>query len=100
MWKYGFPDDSRLDAPLDFFADSELLSMLTLADRVVNLDTLLGFLGAALNLEYLALLDSVPHTFDESTRSVVTLHALREFHCFRATCSTTSSAQSSSSSTS
>ena len=102
MIEYGFPDDSRLDGPPDFFADSELLSALTfraalplqtqlsltirsltLADRVVDLDTLLGFLGAAPNLEYLALLDSVPHTFDESARSVVTLHALREFHWFQ-----------------
>ena len=102
MIEYGFPDDSRLDGPLDFFADSEFLNTLTfraalplqtqlsptirsltLADRVVDLDTLLGFLGAVPNLEYLALLDSVPHTFDASTRSVVTLHALREFHWFQ-----------------
>jgi hypothetical protein len=102
MIEYGFPDDSHVDGPLDFFGESEFLSTLTfraalplqtqlspairsltLADRVVDLDTLLCFLGSVPNLEYLALLDSVPHTFDDKTRSVVTLPALKEFHWFQ-----------------
>lgn len=102
MIEYGFPDDSRVDGPLDFFDESEFLSTLTfraalplqtqlspairsltLTDRVVDLDTLLSFLGAVPNLEYLALLDSVPHTFDEKTRPVVALPALKEFHWFQ-----------------
>lgn len=102
MIEYGFPDDSRADGPLSFFDESECLTeltfkgalplqthlspairSLTLADRVVDLDVLLGCLAAAPNLEYLALLDSVPHTFDPSTRPVVALNALKEFHWFQ-----------------
>jgi hypothetical protein len=102
MIEYGFPDDTRVDGPLNFFDESEFLTeltfrgalplqthlspairSLTLADRVVDLDALLGCLAAAPNLEYLALLDSVPHTFDQKTRPVVTLHALKEFHWFQ-----------------
>ncbi|KAF8256728.1 hypothetical protein EI94DRAFT_1836641 [Lactarius quietus] len=100
----GFPDDSRVDGPpVDFFEESEFLNTLTfratlplqrqlspairsltLADKVVDLETLLCCLGAVPNLEYLALLDSVPNTFDASTRPVVvTLPALREFHWFQ-----------------
>ena len=102
MIEYGFPEDTRVDAPLNFFDESEFLTTLTyraalplqthlspairsltLADRVIDLDTLLCCLASAPNLEYLALLDSVPHTFDTSPRSVVALDALREFHWFQ-----------------
>ncbi|KAI9441807.1 hypothetical protein H4582DRAFT_1935132 [Lactarius indigo] len=102
MIEYGFPDDSHVDGPLSFFDESELLTeltfkralplqthlspairSLTLADRVVDLDELLDCLGAAPNLEYLALLDSVPHTFDPRRRPVVALDKLREFHWFQ-----------------
>ncbi|KAH8984178.1 hypothetical protein EDB86DRAFT_2964080 [Lactarius hatsudake] len=102
MFEYGFPDDSRVDGPLSFFDESEFLTeltfkralplqthlspsirSLTLADRVVDLDELLHCLAAAPNLEYLALLDSVPHTFDPSRRPVVTLDRLKEFHWFQ-----------------
>ncbi len=102
MIEYGFPDDSHVDGPLSFFDESEFLTeltfrgalplqthlspairSLTLADRVVDLDELLRCLAAAPNLEYLALLDSVPHTFDPSTRPVVTLNGLKELHWFQ-----------------
>jgi len=53
---------------------------LTLVDRVADLDELLHCLTAAPNLEYVMLLDSVPHTFEPSTRPVVTLNGLKEFH--------------------
>ena len=102
MIEYGFPDDTPVDGPLRFFDESASLTeltfrgalplqahlspairSLTLTDRVVDLDALLGCLAAAPNLEYLALLDSVPHTFDPSIRPVVTLLALKELHWFQ-----------------
>jgi len=102
MIKYRFPNDSRFDSPLSFFDESEFLTelmfrgvlplqthlspvirSLTLADRVVDLDELLHCLAAAPNLEYLTLLDLVPHTFDPSTRPVVTLNGLKELHWFQ-----------------
>ena len=103
MIEYGFPDDSHVDDALTLFAESEFLTTLTfraalplkhhlspairsltLADRVFDLDALLCCLASAPNLEYLALLDSVPHTFDASTRpELVSLHALKEFHWFQ-----------------
>ncbi len=102
MIKYGFPDDSRFDGPLSFFDKSKFLTeltfrgalplqthlspiirSLTLADRVVDLDKLLRCLATAPNLEYLVLLDSVPHMFDPSTRPMVTLNGLKELHWFQ-----------------
>src|SRR6266702_158862 len=100
MIEYGFPNGSRVDGPLSFFDESEFLTELTfrgarplrckptcrpltLADRVVDLDELLRCLPDAPSLEYLALLDSVPHMFDPSTRPVVTLNGLKEFHWFQ-----------------
>ncbi|KAI0253701.1 hypothetical protein BJV78DRAFT_1299830 [Lactifluus subvellereus] len=62
---------------------SPSIRSLTLADRVFDLDTMLGCLEAAPNLEYLALLDSVPHTFESTRRSLVALDGLREFHWFQ-----------------
>jgi hypothetical protein len=104
MIEYGFQDDSR-DGPLQegpFFRASEPLKRLTfraalplqtqfspairsltLAERVFDLDALLGCLGAAPNLEYLACLNSVPHTFECTSRSQVSLNRLRELHWFQ-----------------
>ena len=63
---------------------SDTIKSLTLSDRVFDLDALLGCLEAAPNLEYLALLNSVPHTFDSSARGfVVSLNRLREFNWFQ-----------------
>ncbi|KAI0301763.1 hypothetical protein B0F90DRAFT_1717600 [Multifurca ochricompacta] len=108
MIEYGFPDDSRdggggslpplhsllndsqsltqltfrgaLPLQTDF---SSAITSLTLADRVFDLDALLGCLAAAPHLDYLALLDSVPHTFECTPRSVVALSKLRELHWFQ-----------------
>jgi len=102
MIKYRFPNNSCFDGPLSFFDESKFLTeltfrgalllqthlspvirSLTLADRVVDLDELLHCLAAAPNLEYLALLDLVPHTFNPSTRPVVMLNGLKELHWFQ-----------------
>ena len=104
MFEYGFPDDTCDDGlpQSGLFGESESLTKLTfsgalplqahlspyirsltLADRVFDLDDMLCCLGAAPNLEYLALLDSVPHTFESTRRSLVTLDGLREFHWFQ-----------------
>lgn len=64
---------------------SGTIKSLTLADRVFDLDALLECLNAAPNLEYLALLNCVPHTFDTTARGfVVSLNQLREFNWFQA----------------
>ena len=64
---------------------SGTIKSLTLAERVFDLDALLGCLDAAPNLEYLALLDSVPHTFEATARGfVVSLNRLRELNWFQA----------------
>lgn len=64
---------------------SGTIKSLTLADRVFDLDALLECLDAAPNLEYLALLNSVPHTFEfTATGTVVSLNRLREFNWFQA----------------
>lgn len=106
MNEYGWRDDS-LQGPLpsreSFFGESEFLERLTfrsalplsthlsptirsltLAERVFDLDALLECLDAAPNLEYLAFLNSVPHTFQSFTReSLVSLHRLRELNFFQ-----------------
>jgi hypothetical protein len=64
---------------------SGTIKSLTLADRVFDLDALLECLDAAPNLEYLALLNSVPHTFEPTARGfVVSLNRLRELNWFQA----------------
>jgi len=64
---------------------SGTIKSLTLADRVFDLDALLECLDAAPNLEYLALLNSVPHTFEATARGfVVSLNRLRELNWFQA----------------
>ncbi|KAF8504902.1 hypothetical protein F5888DRAFT_802940 [Russula emetica] len=64
---------------------SGTIKSLTLADRVFDLDALLECLDAAPNLEYLALLNSVPHTFESAARGfVVSLNRLRELNWFQA----------------
>jgi hypothetical protein len=64
---------------------SGTIKSLTLADRVFDLDALLECLDAAPNLEYLALLNSVPHTFESTARGfVVSLNRLRELNWFQA----------------
>jgi hypothetical protein len=112
MTEYGFLDDTRVDGPLNFFNESEFLTELAfrgalplqthLSPAIRSLTqgrrprcTFLSCLSAAPNLEYLALLDSVPHTFDQKTRPIVMLHALIGS---KATYSTMCSAPSSSSS--
>jgi hypothetical protein len=61
------------------------IKSLTLADRVFDLDALLECLNAAPNLEYLALLNSVPHTFESTARGfIVSLNRLRELNWFQA----------------
>jgi hypothetical protein len=104
MIEDGFPDDShdeRLPQPC-LFGESEFLTeltfrgalplkshlspairSLTLADRAFDLDNMLGCLQAAPNLEYLALLDCVPHTFESIHRSLVELSQLRELRWFQ-----------------
>jgi len=103
MSEYGFQDDSG-DCTLPPFSKSaECLSRLTfrsalplqthlspairsliLAERVFDLDALLACLQAVPNLEYLALLNSVPHTYESAPRSLVSLNRLRELHWFQA----------------
>lgn len=64
---------------------SGTIKSLTLADRVFDLDALLECLDAAPNLEYLALLNTVPHTFEPIARGfVVSLNRLRELNWFQA----------------
>jgi hypothetical protein len=64
---------------------SGTIKSLTLADRVFDLDALLGCLDSVPNLEYLALLNAVPHTFEATARGfVVSLNRLREFNWFQA----------------
>ena len=64
---------------------SGTIKSLTLADRVFDLDALLKCLDAAPNLEYLALLNSVPHTFEPASRGfAVSLNRLRELNWFQA----------------
>lgn len=64
---------------------SGTIKSLTLADRVFDLDALLECLDAAPNLEYLTLLNSVPHTFESTARGfVVSLNRLRELNWFQA----------------
>ena len=61
------------------------IKSLTLAERVFDLDALLECLDAAPNLEYLALLNAVPHTFEPTARGfVVSLNRLRELNWFQA----------------
>ena len=63
---------------------SPAIRSLTLAESVFDLDALLDCLDAAPNLEYLALLNSVPHTYQSTTRaSLVSLHRLRELNWFQ-----------------
>src|SRR6267142_579556 len=104
MSEYGFRDDSRdgVLPPQSFFASSRLLRQLTfraclpldthlspsirsltLAERAFDLDALLACLAAAPNLEYLALLNSVPHTYECAPRTPVALRRLRELHWFQ-----------------
>ena len=106
MIEYGWRDDTREDplpSPESFFGESEFLERLTfraalplpthlsptirsltLAERVFDLDDLLECLNAAPNLEYLALLDCVPHTFESISRgSLVSLHRLKELNWFQ-----------------
>ena len=103
----GWHDDTQygpLPSPESFFGESEFferltfravlplpthlsgnIKSLTLADRVFDLDALLECLNAAPNLEYLALLNSVPHTFETTARGfVVSLNRLRELNWFQA----------------
>ena len=107
MNQSGWYDDTQygpLPSPESFFGESEFferltfravlplathlsgtIKSLTLADRVFDLDALLECLDAAPNLEYLALLNSVPHTFEETARGfVVSLNRLRELNWFQA----------------
>jgi hypothetical protein len=56
---------------------------LTLAERAFDLDALLACLAAAPNLEYLALLNSVPYTFERQPREPVSLLQLKELHWFQ-----------------
>ncbi|KAH9976368.1 hypothetical protein BGW80DRAFT_1293311 [Lactifluus volemus] len=105
--EYGFEDDrsdeERLPLCQRFFDQLESLTeltfrgtlplrehlshsirSLTIADRSFDLNEVLACLEAASNLEYLALLDSVPHTFHRSTqRPIVELSRLKEFHWFQ-----------------
>ncbi|KAH9959121.1 hypothetical protein BC827DRAFT_528114 [Russula dissimulans] len=102
MSEYGFQDDSHDCILPPFSKSAECLSQLTfrsalplqshlspairsltLAERVFDLDALLACLEAVPNLEYLALLNSVPHTYESVPRSVVTLSRLRELHWFQ-----------------
>jgi hypothetical protein len=106
MNEYGWRDDSHqgpLPSRESFFGESEFLERLTfrsalplstqlsptirsltLAERVFDLDALLECLNVAPNLEYLAFLNSVPHTFQSYTReSLVSLHRLRELYWFQ-----------------
>jgi hypothetical protein len=64
---------------------SSTIKSLTLADRVFDLDAMLECLDAAPNLEYLTLLNCVPHTFESTARGfVVSLNRLRELNWFQA----------------
>jgi hypothetical protein len=103
MYESGFPDNSRDEELCQFFLDeldslteltfrgalplrehlSHTIRSLTVADRVFDLDEMLACLQAASNLEYLALLDSVPHTFQSIRRPLVELSRLKEFHWFQ-----------------
>jgi hypothetical protein len=106
MNEYGWRDDTRygpLPSRESFFGESEFLERLTfraalplpthlsptirsltLAERVFDLDALLECLDAAPNLEYLAFLNSVPHTFESISRgTLVSLHRLRELNWFQ-----------------
>ena len=106
MYEFGFPDNSHDEELLRlsqcFFNQLESLTeltfrgalplqehlshtirSLTIADRVFDLDEMLACLEAAYNLEYLALLDSVPHTFQSTRRPLVELSRLKEFHWFQ-----------------
>ena len=103
----GWHDDNQygpLPSRESFFGESELferltfravlplpthlsgtIKSLTLADRVFDLDAMLGCLDAAPNLEYLALLNCVPHTFESTARGfAVSLNRLRELNWFQA----------------
>lgn len=107
MSQHGWHDDNQygpLPSRESFFSESEFferltfravlplsthlsgnIKSLTLSDRVFDLDALLGCLNAAPNLEYLALLNSVPHTFQPNARGfVVSLNRLRELNWFQA----------------
>jgi hypothetical protein len=101
--EYGFRDDTRgRKLPARSFFSSRVLTQLTfrgavplethlspsirsltLAERSFDLDALLACLSAAPNLEYLALLNSVPHTFECAARTPVSLPLLRELHWFQ-----------------
>lgn len=103
MNEYGWRDDTRHGPLPSFFGESECLERLTfraalplrthlsptirsltLAERVFDLDDLLSCLDAAPNLEYLALLNSVPHTFESTSRgSPISLNRLRELNWFQ-----------------
>jgi hypothetical protein len=106
MNEYGWRDDTRygpLPSRESFFGESEFLQRLTfraalpltthlsptirsltLAERVFDLDALLECLEAAPNLEYLAFLNSVPHTFESISRGpLVSLQRLRELNWFQ-----------------
>jgi len=107
MNENGWNDDTRygpLPSRESFFGESEFLERLTfrsvlplpthlsrtiksliLSGRVFDLDALLECLDAAPNLENLALLNSVPHTFQSTARGfVVSLNRLRELNWFQA----------------
>ena len=104
MSEYGFRDDTCDDVlPAEcFFPESESLARLTfraalplhtqlssairsltLAERAFDLDALLTCLAVAPNLEYLALLNSVPYTFECKPREPVSLLQLKELHWFQ-----------------
>jgi len=104
MSEYGFRDDTcdHVLPAQSFFPESESLDRLTfrsalplhtqlssairsltLAERAFDLDALLACLAAAPNLEYLALLNSVPYTFECKPREPVSLLQLKELHWFQ-----------------
>ncbi|KAI0264251.1 hypothetical protein BC834DRAFT_277343 [Gloeopeniophorella convolvens] len=105
MVELGFPDDTRDEHfPLDHLTGesntllalsfrgalppqahfSQSIRSFTLADRVVDLAVLLGYLEASPNLEYLSLLDAVPHTFEQTAScAAVTLSKLKELYYFQ-----------------
>ena len=104
MSEYGFGDDTCDDVlPAEsFFPESGSLDRLTfraalplhtqlspairsltLAERAFDLDALLACLAAAPSLEYLALLNSVPYTFECKPREPVSLLQLKELHWFQ-----------------
>jgi hypothetical protein len=101
--EYGFDNDSS-DGVLpceSFFSESVLLACLmfhgalplethlspticslTLIEHSIDLDVLLGFLAATLNLEHLALLNTVPYPFECASCMLVLLPHLMELHSF------------------